>query len=153
LLHESPISTLEVRHLEPATLARRLAALIYDALVLAAVLTCFTLIAVLFRGFRPIEPATWWFDTSLIAISVVFYGWFWTHGGQTLGMRAWRIRVVGRDGGDVPWSRAIGRFFAAWLSALPVGLGYWWSLIDTENLCWHDRLSRTLLVRVVPKSP
>jgi uncharacterized RDD family membrane protein YckC len=113
---------------------------------------CYTLVVVLLRGFRAIDPGTWWFEASLIAISALFYSWFWTHGGQTLGMRVWRIRVVGRDGRKVGWGRAIARFFAAWLSALPVGLGYWWGLIDAQSRCWHDRMSHTLLVRVEPKS-
>ena len=135
---------------EPGSLARRFGALGYDLLVLAAVLMCFTLIVVLARGFRAIDPGTWWFEICLLGISVLFYCWFWTHGGQTLGMRAWRIRVVGRDGQEVGWGRAVGRFFAAWLSALPAGAGFWWSLIDPQRLCWHDRLSGTVLVRVGP---
>jgi uncharacterized RDD family membrane protein YckC len=137
---------------EPAPLARRLGALGYDLLVLAAVLMCFTLIVVLIRGLRPIDPGTWWFEACLLGISVLFYGWFWTHGGQTLGMRAWRIRIVGRDCEQIGWDRAVGRFFAAWLSALPAGAGYWWSLFDPQRRCWHDRLSRTVLVRVTAKT-
>ena len=131
----------------PASLARRLAALVYDALLLAGILLVFTLIVVLARGARAIEPQTWWFDASLLAIVVLFSIGFWTHGGQTLGMRAWRIRVVSRDGGPVSRAQAIARFVAGWLSALPAGLGYWWSLWDAQGLCWHDRLSRTRVIR------
>lgn len=142
----------KIEPLQPANLLRRFAALSYDALALLAILMCFTLLVVLARGFRAIEPGTWWFEACIVAISVFFYAWFWTHGGQTVGMRAWRIRIIDRDGGEVRWSRAIARFFAAWLAALPAGLGFWWCLVDAQKLCWHDRLSRTRVVRV-PKGP
>jgi uncharacterized RDD family membrane protein YckC len=134
-----------------AGLPRRFAALVYDTLLLAAVFICFTLIVVLVRGMQAIEPGTWWFGASLLVMTLLFYAWFWTHGGQTLGMRAWRIRVVSADGEAIGWQQACIRFLAAWLSALPAGLGYWWSLIDAEGLCWHDRLSGTRPVLVAAK--
>jgi uncharacterized RDD family membrane protein YckC len=132
---------------EPATLFRRLAAIAYDSLLLAALLFCFTLLAIAVRGGRAIAPGVWWFEASLAAISFGFFGWFWTHGGQTLGMRAWRIRLIRPDGRRVSWAQAAVRFFSAWLSALPAGLGYWWGLLDPHGRCWHDRLSRTYLIR------
>jgi uncharacterized RDD family membrane protein YckC len=132
----------------PAHLLRRLAALAYDALLLGALGFLFTLGAVLARGGREIPPGTIWFELSLVAIAFGFYAIFWTRGGQTLGMRAWRIRLVAAAGGDVGWGRASVRFFAAWLSALPAGLGYWWALFDRDRCCWHDRLSGTRVIRV-----
>lgn len=133
--------------LEPAPLTRRVLAFVYDMLALAAVLMGVTMIVVLIRGLRSVDPGTLWFEALLVGASALFYGWFWTHGGQTIGMRAWRIRVVGRDGGAIGWSTALARFAAAWLSALPLGLGLWWSLIDRDRRAWHDRLSGTAVVR------
>lgn len=134
--------------LTPASLARRLGALIYDTLLIAGLCIAYTSIVVLARGMRGIAPETVWLPASFVAIAVGFYGWFWTHGGQTLGMRTWRIRLVRRDGGAVGWGRALSRCAAACLSFLPAGLGYWWCLIDRERLCWHDRLSGTVPVRM-----
>jgi uncharacterized RDD family membrane protein YckC len=135
-------------------LARRLAALAYDLLLLAAVLFVFTLLVLFARGGRAIVPGTWWFELSLIGISAVFFVWFWTHGGQTLGMRAWRLRVVGPAGRPVGLKRAFGRFFAAVISALPAGLGFWWGLLDRDGRCWHDRWSGTHLILERPaRSP
>jgi uncharacterized RDD family membrane protein YckC len=131
-----------------ASLLRRLAALVYDALLLTGIIFVFTLLVVLVRGAHVVAPQTWWFEGCLVAIAMLFYVGFWTHGGQTLGMRAWRIRVIGRDGGPVSAARATVRFLTAWLAALPAGLGYWWSLWDPQALCWHDRLSRTRVIRV-----
>jgi uncharacterized RDD family membrane protein YckC len=82
---------------------------------------------------------------------VLFYTWFWTHGGQTLGMRAWRIRVHRDDGAPLRWRDALLRFGAAWLAVLPVGWGYWSSLFDAEKRCWHDRITRTRVSEVVSR--
>jgi uncharacterized RDD family membrane protein YckC len=138
---------------EPAPLLRRLAALAYDALLLFATLFLFTLLTILVRGGREIEPGTVWFETSLIGVALIFCAGFWTRGGQTLGMRAWQIRVIAADGGGVSGPRAIARFFAGWLAALPAGLGYWWAWVDREQRCWHDRLSGTRVIRVRPSAP
>jgi uncharacterized RDD family membrane protein YckC len=126
-------------------LARRLAALAYDLLLLGAAWFVFTLIVLFARGGRAIEPGTWWFAPSLVAVAAGFFVWFWTHGGQTLGMRAWRLRVVGPGGRAISWKRGAGRFFAALVSALPAGLGFWWALVDRDGLCWHDRWTGTRL--------
>lgn len=133
---------------EPATLLRRLAALAYDALLLAALLMCFSLLVLLVRGGRAVAPGTLWFQLCVLAIAGIFFGGFWVHGGQTLGMRAWRIRLVTREGGPMTWGRALQRFAAAWLSILPMGLGFWWSLFDPERRCWHDLLTDTRVIRV-----
>jgi uncharacterized RDD family membrane protein YckC len=133
---------------QPAPLLRRLAALAYDALLLAALIFVFTLLAILARGGREIGPGTLWFEGCLVAIALVFCGVFWTRGGQTLGMKAWRIRLIAADGGAVTWRHAVTRFFAGWLAALPAGLGYWWAWLDRERRCWHDRMSGTRVVRV-----
>ena len=134
----------------PATapLFRRLAALVYDALLLAALVFFFTLGVVLARGGREIRPGTIWFEVSLVAVAFAFCGVFWTRGGQTLGMHAWGVRLVAADGGRIGWGRAAVRFFSAWLSLLPAGLGYWWALVDRDRRCWHDRLSRTRVISV-----
>jgi uncharacterized RDD family membrane protein YckC len=134
-----------------APLARRLAAICYDALLLAGVLFLFTLAVVVLRGGRAVDAGTVWFGPGLIAVAFVFFGWFWTHGGQTLGMRAWRIRLVRPDAQPIGWRQASLRFVGAWLAALPLGLGYWWSWFDADGRCWHDRLSGTRVVREPPR--
>jgi uncharacterized RDD family membrane protein YckC len=128
---------------QPAGLARRLAALVYDLMLLAAVLFMFTLAVFIVRGGRSVAPGTLWFQLSLAAVVVLFFTGFWVHGGQTLGMRAWRLRVVGVHGEPVRWPAALARFGAAILALLPAGLGFWWATFDVERRAWHDRLSGT----------
>jgi uncharacterized RDD family membrane protein YckC len=123
-----------------------LAACGYDLLLLIAVIFAFTLCVVALRGGRQVPPETWWFQLSLLAVSGLFFCWFWTHGGQTLGMRAWRIRLERSDGGAVGWSAALARYLAAWLSIAVAGLGFWWGLLNPRRRCWHDMLSSTRLV-------
>ena len=132
---------------------RRLAALLYDTLLIAGLFIGFTFIVVLARDMRAVAPESGWLPFSLLAIGALFYAWFWTHGGQTLGMRAWKIRLVTRAGGAVTWQRAFARCAAAALAALPAGLGYWWCLVDRDKLCWHDRWSGTVPVRTLPRRP
>lgn len=84
----------------------------------------------------------------LLACPFVFFGYFWTHGGQTLGMRAWRLKLLDTAGRKVGWRQSLIRVAAAYLSALALGLGYLWILVDPAGMSWHDRLSGTRLVMV-----
>jgi uncharacterized RDD family membrane protein YckC len=137
--------------LEPASLWRRLAALCYDALLLAALVVCFTLVVLAARLGAAVPPGSLWFPSCLVAIAMTFFCGFWVHGGQTLGMRAWRIRVVREDGRALTWGRAALRFAAALVAALPAGLGLWWGVFDAGKRGWHDRWTGTRVVRAALK--
>lgn len=135
---------------EPAAVWRRLAALCYDLLLLAAIAVCFTLVVLAVRLGAAVTPGGWWYPSSLLAIAMAFFCGFWVHGGQTVGMRAWHIRVVREDGRALTWARAAARFCAGIVSALPAGLGLWWSVFDRHKRGWHDRWTRTRVVRARP---
>ena len=129
---------------------RRLAAFCYDLLLIAALVVCFTLVVLTLRRGAAVPPGSWWFPLCLVGIAMAFFCGFWAHGGQTVGMRAWRIRVVGDDGGPVGSLRAAARFGAGLVAALPAGLGLWWSVFDSQKRGWHDRWTRTRVVRAAP---
>ena len=77
----------------------------------------------------------------------------WRRGGQTLGMRPWRLKVVSADGVTAPDSRALlMRFVVGTASLLLAGLGFWWAFVDRERLTWHDRASGTRMVRLAKRS-
>jgi uncharacterized RDD family membrane protein YckC len=138
---------------EPAGLLRRLGALLYDSLLLAAVLMLATGLMLLATGGEAIRSDThpileWVYRLMLVALTVGFFGLFWTRSGQTLGMAAWRIKVVREDGHLPGWRDTALRIGAALLSWLPAGLGYFWMLVDREQRTWHDRLSRTKVVQL-----
>ena len=131
-----------------ASLFRRAAAIFYDLLLLAGLIMVLTLVLVLARGGEAIPPASWWYDLLLLGTNFVFFGISWTRGGQTLGARAWKLRVIAVDGNDLNWRQAALRYLAAWLLLLPPGLGFIWARWDRDGLCWHDRLSGTRVVRL-----
>ena len=136
------------------SLPRHLAAMAYDGLLLCAVLMLAAIPPVMLAGGAAALQISPWhplFSLYLLVVAFLFFGWFWTHGGQTLGMRAWRLRLTDQAGRPVGWRRAGLRFAAAWLSLLPVGLGFLWALLDREGLSWHDRLSGTRLL-LLPRS-
>lgn len=140
--------TTELPH---AGLIRRLAAILYDSLLLLAVLFIATALILPLTGGEAVRAGHPLFMTYIFLVAFFFYAWFWTHGGQTLGMRAWRLRVVRYDGGPISLWQALLRYLVAFVSWGALGLGFLWSLVDREKLTWHDRYSQTKLV-VTPKT-
>ncbi|MFV1997736.1 MAG: RDD family protein [Acidiferrobacterales bacterium] len=135
----------------PAPLWRRLMAMLYDSLLLVAILMLATLpIVALFDSISS-AWARHAFQLYLFAIAYVFFSWFWVHGGQTLGMRSWRLQLVGVDDAAVGWKMALVRFMAALLSGIAVGLGYLWALLDTRGRTWHDHMSGSFII-LLPKT-
>ncbi len=129
------------------SLWRRLAAITYDFFLLFAVLFFASLPVII--PFRITIGDTWYplYIAYIYSVSFVFFGWFWTHGGQTLGMKTWRIRIETREGGPITWLQALQRFVVALLSTVLLGAGFIWCLFNRESLSWHDLASKTRLVR------
>ena len=71
----------------------------------------------------------------------------WARGGQTLGMRPWRLRVTAADGSEPSRKALLLRYGVGTLSLLLAGLGFWWAWLDRERLTWHDRASGTRMAR------
>lgn len=131
------------------SLPRRLAAILYDSIVLIALIFFAALPPTLLYGEGMTETVpTLLMRIYLVMIAFAFFGGFWTHGGQTIGMRAWHIRVVDTGGNSIGWRRALVRFSFAIVSWAAAGGGFWWSLFDREGLTWHDRASATRLVHM-----
>lgn len=135
-----------------AGLARRLGAVFYDSLLLTALLMVVSFVYLPLAGRmlssgvnRPL------YQLLLLAVSYAYFAGFWVRGGQTLGLRTWKLRLIDYDGGPVTWAQATWRFLATMFSWLCLGLGFLWVLVDPEKLAWHDRLSNTRLVRLPDK--
>jgi uncharacterized RDD family membrane protein YckC len=133
------------RHINSAPgFLRRLAAQIYDLLLLIALLFIATALLLPFTsGEAVISEYALIYRIYLIVISFLFYGWFWTHGGQTLGLRAWKIKVLTLDQKSINWTQSLVRFTTAILSLGFCGLGFLWIMIDKNKRGWHDHLSKT----------
>jgi uncharacterized RDD family membrane protein YckC len=130
----------------PISLLRRLGAICYDLLLLFALMLVATSLITLPFG-MPEGGMLLVFQWCLFEfIPLIFFTGFWHRGGQTLGMRAWRVKVVRADGAPLSWGDALKRHLAGLLSCVPLGLGFLWAAIDPEGLAWHDRLSGTRLI-------
>lgn len=138
-------------------LPRRLAALVYDILlVLPLIMTCVALVMGVrsLLGLGPADDGTVQLDANLVRVlgfltTAVFFSGFWLKSGQTLGMQAWRIKLEAFDG-SAPTVRQVAlRCLGAAVSAGCLGLGYFWCLVDGHHRYWHDYLSGTEL-RLLP---
>lgn len=138
----------EIENAAVPGLPRRLAAIFYDTWLLVALWLLGSTLDTLVQSSLGLadDPLHLPLQLYLLACPFVFFGWFWTHGGQTLGMRAWRLRLLDECGEAVNWQQSIVRVAAATLSLFAVGLGYLWMLFDQDGRTWHDRLSKTRLV-------
>ncbi|MDD5033139.1 MAG: RDD family protein [Methylococcaceae bacterium] len=132
----------------PPGLFRRLGALFYDTLLLIGVLFLATAVLLPFRGGEAFQPNQLAYSVYLLVVIFAFFGWFWTHGGQTLGMRAWKLRLVTEEGGLPTWRQSGLYFLAALLSLTAFGLGFFCCLWDRDKRCWHDRIARIRMVRL-----
>lgn len=134
----------------PAPLWRRLVASIYDGLLLIALWMSGTLVDAIVRNLFGIPGHHLSLQIFLYLIGLGFFGWFWTHGGQTLGMRVWRLQVRRSDGSPLRWPVAAVRYTAAYFSWAMLGLGMLWCLIDARRRAWHDLIASTEVV-VLPR--
>lgn len=131
----------------PASLPRRLAAIFYDTLLLAAIeMVAAALWLPVFGEQAPAaHPLYHYYQLFLLLVAFTYFMGFWLHGGQTLGMRSWRLRLQMPDGGPPSFRQAALRFAVALLSLLSAGLGFWWALLDSKHRTWHDLASGTVL--------
>jgi uncharacterized RDD family membrane protein YckC len=135
-----------------AGFGRRLAALVYDALLLVGLLVAYTGIGV-FLAHGEIQPETvgawaYAYRTGLVMLVAGYYVLNWMHSGQTLGMRAWRLRAVNDLGKPLALGSAVLRFVFGLVAWAPAALGVLWLYLDPERLAIHDRLSKTRVVHL-----
>ena len=129
----------------PASLIKQFAAMLYDSLLIFAVLFFATAIALFFNQGEAIESSPL-FNLYLLLVLFTYYAWFWSKSGQTLGMRVWKIRIVSASGGNPGLGSCYLRLVFASLSLLCFGLGYIWRLFKPYT--WHDRLSHTSIIDI-----
>ena len=141
-------------------LPRRLIAIVYDTLLVLPLIMLSVAIALGLHGALlkltggPLETLSLnpYLVRALGFLTCVgFFSAFWLKSGQTLGMQAWRIKLVRSSDGETATARqALLRCAGAALSAACLGLGYLWCLVDRNRRSWHDYLSGTELI-LLPK--
>lgn len=147
---------LEFHQLPSAGLFRRLAALVYDAFLLfaitlgyGAILLVIKMIAFGTEGLEDIQPNAflqWLSFFGYIACLMGYYYICWRKQGQTLGMKAWRLRLQQPDGNLATQLQCLKRCPLAFLSLTAAGLGYFYCLLPAQKSCAHDIFTRTKVV-------
>ena len=126
-------------------------AIMYDTFFLSAVLIIATAIQMPLNNGKAIEqghPYQLLFGVYLLAICFGYFGWFWTHGGQTPGMKTWRLKVQSIKCNTINWPQSLLRFVAAGLSWSVLGAGYFWILLHAQKQSWHDIISKSEIIVV-----
>ena len=128
---------------------RRMIALVYDAIAVFTV-TYFAGFIPVVAGGAPISAGNPLFTLYVLAIVFGYFGACWTRG-RTLGMQVWKLEIVSVRAARPPtWPESLWRFGGALVSFLCFGLGYLAALWDPQGRTWHDRWSRTRIVRLAP---
>lgn len=130
-------------------LPRRLASMLYETLLLAAVIAALVLLPqTLYAMHVGVSAPAWLLLLHLLTVLAAYFVGFWRLG-QTLAMKTWKIRLVdASNGGQVEVSRATLRHLLAWPALGLAGVGILWSLIDRDGQFLHDRLAGTRLIPV-----
>ena len=156
------------------SILRRVAAIPYESLLLLALLLIASFPLAGLKGYTLSGVPHFIYQLYLLLITASYFGWLWTHGGQTLPMKTWRFKVMNRSGAPLTIANALKRFFVAmvffgpsaaglvllffparvnltitmWMF-LPMVATIWWAKFDPERQFLHDRLSGTMLVNVL----
>ena len=140
-----------------AGFGRRFAALLYDAVLLAALLMAYTAAASIFTHGAALLPETvgawaYIYRSGLLGVIAGYYLINWTRSGETLGMRAWHLRAVTDIGKIMPLRAAALRLICSLLAWPPAALGVLWLYADPERLAVHDRLSKTRVLHLTSQA-
>ena len=121
--------------------------MLYDAVIMLALLIVATAIALPFGDINKVALHDFWFTLWLFVVCFFYLAACWRYGGMTMGMRAWRVRLVSCDEQVISWPRCLLRFLVGLISLGAFGLGILWALVDSKNRGWHDLAARTLLIK------
>lgn len=134
--------------IQPAGLVSRLASLLYESLVIFAVLLIgFWLPQAILTG-NGIAASGKLLWLHVFFLLLLYFFWFWMHGGQTLPMKTWKLAIISADHYRLRPIQVLLRYLAAWPSFLCGGIGILWALIDKDGQFLHDRIAGTKIVRI-----
>jgi uncharacterized RDD family membrane protein YckC len=154
-------------------LHRRLACFVYEGVLLFGVLMVTGLVYGMLTQQRHALVGMHGLQVFVFLVLGTYFSWFWSHGGQTVAMKTWHIRLLTKDGQPVPAARAALRYVLSWLWFLPALVGSYLaglrsgagialavtigvlgyaalSRLNPQRQYWHDRLCGTRLVQCTP---
>ena len=136
--------------MQPAGFLKRVLALVYDSLLIGAIVLVLSLLLVFVNGGYPESGSFVSFIQFFILIFAgpIFYSYFWiANKGQTTGMQAWKIQLVTIDETELNIKKTMLRCLISTISFACFGMGYLWILYDKDNLSWSDILTKTKIIR------
>lgn len=125
----------------------RLAAFLYDALLMLAIWFVVGGVAVALNGGESLGHNNPFMPSIMFIVWVGFNLYFWRRGGQTLGMRSWRLRLLSTTGKPLTLTQCMLRLIMAVPSFVCCFIGYLWMHVDKKGLTWHDRYSETRVIQ------
>lgn len=148
-MSSTPASTVSEN---PAPLWRRFASMVYDLFPLVGlwIVAAGLWVLVFHNVYDPRHPAPALRALLGVWLLVVAGGYFvvsWTRIGATIGMRAWKLKLVREHGAHVHVRTAMVRYVLALLSLAALGCGFWYAWFDRDRRAWHDRVCRTRMMR------
>ena len=136
--------------MQPAGFLKRVLALVYDSLLIGAIVLVLSLLLVFVNGGYPESGSFVSFIQFFILVFAgpIFYSYFWlANKGQTTGMQAWKIKLVSIDETELNIKKTMLRCLISTISFVCFGLGYFWILYDKNNLSWSDILTKTKVIK------
>jgi len=136
--------------MQPAGFLKRILALVYDSLLIAAIVLVLSLLLVFINGGYPESGSFLSFIQFFILVVTgpIFYSYFWiVNKGQTTGMQAWKIKLVTMDETELNIKKTMLRCLISTISFAFIGLGYLWILYDKDDLSWSDILTKTKVIK------
>jgi len=127
-------------------IARRLASMLYEGLVVFSILLIgFLLPQIVFYGFGMVLGGRM-LMLHIFILLMGYFVWCWLNGGQTLPMKTWKLRITNSDGSRLRPTQAILRYMAAWPSILLGGIGLLWAVVDKDKQFLHDRIAGSRII-------
>ncbi|MDD2833732.1 MAG: RDD family protein [Methylotenera sp.] len=122
------------------------ASLVYELLTMSALSFLAVFVFIFLLGDATAGLKQWLLRLVLWLVLGGYFIWCWISTGRTLAMQSWRMRVVSQHGHSLTLSAAVLRYVLASVSALCLGLGFLWALVDRNHCYLHDRILKSKII-------
>jgi len=134
--------------MKKSKLWKHVAALLYDIFPILGIFLITSLFLVLLRGGEEVKPGTIWLQLLLLAEVYLYFTYSWIKGGQTLGMRAWKLGIQNHH--TMSWAQGTLRFIIGLVSTVLLGAGLWARKFDPQGMTWMDRVCQRPVISLGP---